>query len=142
MVEWHNEGLTPDDIQKIIREGRDKNDNTTFNDYGDYINYISKDNERILNEYLDHNHDECEPNEETKAAMDEAREFEVQKNAMIDFQEILDELRKDREERDERIYKLAIESIERNKDILDRLGSDYDEDGKPYWEKWEDGSTK
>lgn len=23
-----------------------------------------------------------------------------------------------------------------NKEILERLGSDYDEDGVPYWEKW------
>jgi uncharacterized protein (DUF1499 family) len=63
------------------------------------------------------------------------RDFEIEKNAMIDFQELLDELRKDREERDERIYNLALESIERNKDILDALGSDYDENGIPYWRK-------
>ncbi len=120
MVEWHNEGLTPEDIQNIIRAGRNKDDNTTFNDYGDYINYINKDNERIINEYLDHDHSKCEPNETTKSA----------------FQEVLDELRKDREERDNRIYNLAIQSIEKNKPILDALGSDYDENGVPYWEKW------
>jgi len=61
------------------------------------------------------------------------RDFEIEKNAMIDFQELLDELRKDREERDERIYRLALESMKRNKDVLDALGSDYDKNGIPYW---------
>lgn len=51
MVEWHRKDLTPDDVQKIIREGRDKNDNTVFNNYKDYLDYINKDNERILGEY-------------------------------------------------------------------------------------------
>jgi hypothetical protein len=26
-----------------------------------------------------------------------------------------------------------------NKEILNKLGSDYDEDGIPYWEKWNEG---
>lgn len=30
---------------------------------------------------------------------------------------------------------IAKESIEENSEILDRLGSDYDENGIPYWEK-------
>ena len=142
MVEWHNEGLTPDDIQKIIREGRDKEDNTTFNDYGDYIKYIYKDNERILNEYFDHDHTQCEPNDETKAAMEEARDFEINKNATIDFQQILEELHKDREERSDYLASIIIESMEKNKPILDALGSDFDENGIPYWEKWKDGGRK
>lgn len=66
----------------------------------------------------EHNHSECEPNEETKSA----------------FQEVLDELRKEREDRfDELIERM----FQRNKKILDSLGSDYDEDGIPYWEKWD-----
>lgn len=33
-------------------------------------------------------------------------------------------------------YEEAISIIIRdNKELLDRLGSDYDEDGTPYWEK-------
>lgn len=67
----------------------------------------------------EHDHSKCEPNEETKSA----------------FQEMLDELRREREERDDRIYNIAMQSIKDNKDILDALGSDYDENGIPYWEK-------
>jgi len=52
MVEWHNEGLTPEDIQKIIREGRDKEDNTTFESLPEYTQHVYKDNERILNDFL------------------------------------------------------------------------------------------
>jgi len=112
MVEWHNEGLTPDDIQKIIKAGRDKNDNTTFNDYGDYINYVSKDNERILNEYFDHDHFQCEPNEETIKAI---------KDAMDD------------------VFVSSIDGSESTlREVLEALGSDYDEDGIPYWLKEKD----
>jgi hypothetical protein len=36
----------------------------------------------------------------------------------------------------------VVEAIERvfkdNKELLDNLGSDYDENGKPYWEKYEE----
>jgi len=36
----------------------------------------------------------------------------------------------------------VVEAIERvfkdNKELLDRLGSDYDENGVPYWEKYEE----
>jgi hypothetical protein len=36
----------------------------------------------------------------------------------------------------------VVEAIERvfkdNKELLDKLGSDYDENGKPYWEKYEE----
>ena len=92
-------------------------------------------------------------------------DFEVEKNAMIDFQEVLDELRRDRDERDEHLASIISESrysfkniikdinmakkygddwvleeakksFEENKHILDALGSDYDEDGVPYWDKW------
>jgi hypothetical protein len=109
MVEWHNEGLTPDDIQKIIREGRDKNDNTTFNDYGDYINYISKDNNRIINQYNDHDHSKCAPNEETMKAIEEAMDD---------------------------VFVSSVDGSESTlREILDKLGSDYDEDGIPYWDK-------
>ena len=36
----------------------------------------------------------------------------------------------------------VVEAIERvfkdNKELLDKLGSDYDESGRPYWEKYEE----
>lgn len=51
-----------------------------------------------------------------------------------------EELRKDREERDEYLMSIIMESIEKNKTILDKIGSDYDENGIPYWEK--DGGRK
>ena len=54
MVEWHKPDMTPEDIQKIIREGRDKNDNTTFNSYAEYAEYIYKDNVRILKDNGDY----------------------------------------------------------------------------------------
>lgn len=44
---------------------------------------------------------------------------------------------------DDPVAKAILESLldPRNQEILDRLGSDYDADGTPYWEKWErDGS--
>ena len=133
MVEWHRKDLTPEDVQKIIREGRNKDDNTTFDNYGDYMNYINKDNDRILNE---HDHSQCEPNEETIEAMEEAVKDKPS------FQDFLDELRNDREERDDRIYNLVMETLEENKPILDALGSDFDENGVPYWDKWENGGRK
>lgn len=35
--------------------------------------------------------------------------------------------------------KLAIEeAFKENQEMLDRLGSDYDADGVPYWEKYEE----
>jgi hypothetical protein len=71
MVEWHRPDLNPEDIAKIIREGREENDKK-FDSYLEYVGYISKDNDRILN----------------------------------------------------------------------ALGSDYDEDGIPYWKKWEDYNAK
>lgn len=67
MVEWHRPDLDPEDIAKIIREGREENDKK-FDTYVEYVGNIVKDNQRIL----------------------------------------------------------------------DALGSDYDEDGIPYWKKWKD----
>lgn len=32
-------------------------------------------------------------------------------------------------------YEFDIEKFKQNKELLDRLGSDYDENGIPYWEK-------
>lgn len=111
MVEWHRPGLTPEDIQKIIREGRDKDDNTTFDSLSEYTEYIHKDNERIL-------------------------------KSNIDPQSIADIIREGRDERDAHLESIIMESIEKNKGILDRLGSDYDENGVPYWEKWKNGGRK
>ena len=109
---WHNPDMTPEDIQKIIREGRDKNDNTTFDSLSEYTEYIYKDNERIL-------------------------------KSNIDPQSIADIIREDRDERDAHLESIIMESIEKNKGILDKLGSDFDEDGVAYWEKWEkDGGRK
>ena len=119
MVEWHRPDKTPDDIQKIIREGRDKDDNTTFNSYAEYAEYIYKDNERILKD----NGDYMKPS--------------------IDPSTIADIIREDRDERDAHLESIIMESIEKNKHILDALGSDFDENGIPYWEKWEkDGGRK
>lgn len=157
MVEWHRPNLDPEEIAKIIREGREENDKK-FDSYAEYADYIYKDNERILKGMED-------------------KEFEVEKNAMIDFEEVLDELRKDRDERDDYLVSIVemnevdmdeliednmdetfISSVDGsevsfkdvmkmvfkdNKEILDKLGSDFDEDGKAYWEKWEkDGGRK
>ena len=35
-----------------------------------------------------------------------------------------------------RLKKVLIDIFEKNAELLDRLGSDYDENGIPYWEKW------
>jgi hypothetical protein len=53
----------------------------------------------------------------------------------IDPQTIADMIREDRDERDDYLESIILESIKQNKDILDKLGSDYDEDGIAYWEK-------
>lgn len=76
----------------------------------------------------EHDHSKCEPNEITKAAMEEA------KTGKTNFEELLEELRKDREDR---LDWLIEDMFQRNKKILDSIGSDYDEDGVPYWEKWD-----
>lgn len=80
----------------------------------------------------------------------------------VNFDDILRELEKDREDRidnivnniirqnedmspEERISFIndALEDVEKNEEILDKLGSDYDENGVPYWDKWEkDGGRK
>ena len=90
MVKWHRPNLNPEDIAKIIQEGREENDKK-FETYAEYVGYIARDNDKILNEY-DHDHSKCEPNELTKKAMNESMK------------------------------------------VLDALGSDYDENGIPYWE--------
>jgi hypothetical protein len=53
----------------------------------------------------------------------------------IDPQTIADMIREDRDERDGHLESIILESIKQNKDILDKLGSDYDKDGIAYWEK-------
>ena len=98
MNDWHRPNLDPEEIAKIIRDGREENDKK-FETYAEYVGYIARDNDRILKEY-DHDHSQCEPNKLTKEAMQEA--------------------------------------IDDNKEILDALGSDYDENGVPYWEKYKD----
>jgi len=65
MVKWHRPDLDPEDIAKIIREGREENDKK-FDSYVEYVGHITRDNDKIL----------------------------------------------------------------------DALGSDYDEEGIPYWKKW------
>jgi ferritin-like protein len=114
MVEWHKPNLDPETIADIIREGREENDKK-FETYAEYVGYIAKDNDRILNEY-DHDHSQCEPNELTKEAMDEAIE-----DSMDD------------------VFVSSLDGSESTlKEILEALGSDYDENGIPYWKKWED----
>lgn len=56
----------------------------------------------------------------------------------IDPQSIADLIREDRDERDDYLMSIILESIKKNKDILDKIGSDYDENGVPYWEKWKE----
>jgi hypothetical protein len=53
----------------------------------------------------------------------------------IDPQTIADMIREDRDERDGHLESIILESIKQNKDILDKLGFDYDKDGIAYWEK-------
>jgi ferritin-like protein len=118
MVEWHRSNLDPEDIAKIIQEGREENDKK-FETYAEYVGYIAKDNDRILNEY-DHDHSQCEPNELTKEAMDEAIE-----DSMDD------------------VFVSTLDGSESTlKEILEALGSDYDENGIPYWKKSKDYNAK
>jgi hypothetical protein len=111
MIKWHRDNLDPEDIAKIIREGREENDKK-FETYAEYVGYIAKDNDRILNEY-DHDHSECEPNELTKEAMGEA------------IKESMDD-----------VFVSSVDGSESTLvEVLDALGSDYDENGVPYWLK-------
>jgi hypothetical protein len=113
MVKWHNPDLDPEDIAQIIREGREENDKK-FETYAEYVGYIAKDNDRILNEY-DHDHSKCEPNETTKEAMIEA------------IKESMDD-----------VFVSSVDGSENTlMEVLEALGSDYNEDGVAYWE--EDG---
>ena len=113
MAEWHRPNLNPEDIAQIIREGREENDKK-FETYAEYVGYIAKDNDRILNEY-DHDHSKCEPNETTKEAMIEA------------IKESMDD-----------VFVSSVDGSENTlMEVLEALGSDYNEDGVAYWE--EDG---
>ena len=47
MVEWHKPNLDPETIADIIREGREENDKK-FENYAEYVGYIVKDNDKIL----------------------------------------------------------------------------------------------
>jgi hypothetical protein len=114
MVKWHKANLDPEDIAKIIREGREENDKK-FETYEEYVGYIAKDNDRILNEY-DHDHSECEPNELTKEAMIEA------------IKESMDD-----------VFVSSVDGSESTlMEVLEALGSDYDDDGVPYWDKYKE----
>lgn len=118
MVEWHRPNIDPETIADIIREGREENDKK-FETYAEYVGYIARDNDRILNEY-DHDHSKCEPNEETKQAIKEAINDSLDDvfiSSVDGFEMTLREALRD------------------NKEILDALGSDYDENGIPYWEQ-------
>ncbi len=118
MVKWHKPNLDPEDIAQIIREGREENDKK-FETYAEYVGYIAKDNDRILNEY-DHDHSKCEPNELTKEAMIEA------------IKESMDD-----------VFVSSVDGSESTlKEVLDALGSDYDEDGVAYWDKYKDQQIK
>lgn len=109
MNNWHRPNLDPEEIAKIIRDGREENDKK-FETYAEYVGYIARDNDRILKEY-DHDHSKCEPNEETREAIKES----------------LDD-----------VFVSSVDGSESTlREVLDALGSDYDEDGVPYWE--EDG---
>ena len=104
-----------------------------------------------------------EPNEETKKAMEEAmkEELDKEKIGIVSFQDLLDELRKDREERSDEWAEMIAEArtdkfissvdgseytfdemmemvFKDHKEVLDKLGSDYDENGIPYWDKGKD----
>jgi hypothetical protein len=114
MVKWHRSHLDPEDIAKIIREGREENDKK-FETYAEYVGYIAKDNDRILNEY-DHDHSKCEPNELTKQAMIEA------------IKESMDD-----------VFVSSVDGSESTlMDVLGALGSDYDDNGVPYWIKYKE----
>jgi uncharacterized alpha-E superfamily protein len=71
-------------------------------------------------EKYDHDHSKCEPNEITKEALKEAMD-DVFISSIDGSETTLREILKD--------------MIEDNEEILKALGSDYDEDGVPYWEK-------
>ena len=63
----------------------------------------------------------------------------------IDPETIAEILREAREENDKKFdsyVEYAAYMVEKNKEVLDRLGSDFDEDGVPYWEKWDGNDPK
>ena len=110
MNDWHRPNLDPEEIAKIIRDGREENDKK-FETYAEYVGYIARDNDRILKEY-DHDHSKCDPNEET---------IEAIKESMDD------------------VFVSSVDGSESTlREVLEALGSDYDDDGVPYWEKYKD----
>jgi hypothetical protein len=114
MTKWHKPNLDPEDIAQIIREGREENDKK-FETYAEYVGYIAKDNDRILNEY-DHDHSKCEPNELTKQAMIEA------------IKESMDD-----------VFVSSVDGSESTlMEVLEGLGSDYDDNGVAYWDKYKE----
>jgi len=50
----------------------------------------------------------------------------------------------DQSERAIKVKQIIEQTLKENQELLDRLGSDYDSNGVPYWEKYEDkfGVTK
>jgi len=44
----------------------------------------------------------------------------------------------DKEERALKIKQLIEQTLKENEEVLNRLGSDYDVDGTPYWDKYEE----
>lgn len=125
MVEWHRPDLDPEDIAKIIREGREENDKK-FDTYREYVDYIVKDNERILKDYGDY----IDP---SLISIEEINEDD-------DLSELIDDNMDEKfissVDGSEISFKELMEiAFNQNKQVLDKLGSDYDEDGKPYWEK-------
>lgn len=44
----------------------------------------------------------------------------------------------DKEERALKIKQLIEQTLKENEEMLNRLGSDYDVDGTPYWDKYEE----
>ena len=111
MVEWHKPNITAEQILEALKEGREENDKK-FDSYADYADYIYEDNERILKDFGDYMDDK-------------------------DYEETLNELRRDRDEKDDQLFNMVLETLKDNQHILDALGSDFDENGIPYWEKWE-----
>jgi hypothetical protein len=56
MADWHIPNLDPEEIAQIIREGREEQDRK-FENYAEYVGYIARDNDRIL-EALGSDYDE------------------------------------------------------------------------------------
>ena len=59
---------------------------------------------------------------------------------MTEMTSVGEDFQKSNEDQDRSLkVKAAIERVfKENEEMLDRLGSDYDNDGVPYWEKYEE----